>query len=62
MLPRNHHLKHLSSSHKSFPFKTSKKFKLYQQKRVELSSLKKREKREREREAHSPFQVANYGV
>ena len=56
MLPRNHHLKHLSPSHKSFPFKTSKKFKVNQQRRVELSSKKKR------REAHSPFQVANYGV
>ena len=51
-----------SSSHRSFPIQNYKeKFKIYQQKRVEVSSLKKR-KEERKREVHSPFQVANYGV
>ena len=38
------------------PIQNSKEFKIFQQRRVELSSLKKK------REAHSPFQVANYGV
>ena len=41
------------------PIQNSKKFKIYQQERVGLSSLKKRE-REREWKAHSPSQkVAN---
>ena len=35
-------------STKASPFKTLNKFKIYQQKRVEVSSLKKRRKRKRE--------------
>jgi len=53
---------HLSSSHKSFPFKTPKNSS-HIRKGEWGYLLKKREKgKEKEREAHSPFQVAIYGV
>ena len=46
------------SSHKDLPNKDSIEFKIYQQGRVELSSLKKRERRP----LSIPKRVANHGV
>ena len=60
--PRNHHLIYHKFLPQKLPHsKTPKKFKIFQQRRVELSSVKKKG-RKKEKEAHCPFQVANYGV
>ena len=50
-----------SSFHKSFPIQNSKEIQDIPAKESEVIFFKKREK-EKKREVHSPFQVANYGV